>query len=150
MPQHTNRHPYSQYMAAVFAFLFDREGRLLLLSEPDDRRKYMWDLPGGTLTDQEKPVAGLHREIMEETGLRIKLLSPLSWLKWDRHDSGKPILVAFYIAETLGGEVHISEEHQAYRWVSPHEFREEDLAVSADKEIVDIFFELYLECKKPA
>jgi ADP-ribose pyrophosphatase YjhB (NUDIX family) len=147
-PRRTNHHPCSHYMAAAFAFLFDHRSRLLLLSEQDEGRKYMWDLPGGTLTDYEQPVDGLHREIMEETGLRIELLSPLCWLKLDRHESGHAILVAFYVAETRDSEVSLSEEHQNYRRVSIEQFRQEHLEVSANKEIVEACFEHYLEHKK--
>src|SRR5579859_2848655 len=108
-----NKHPYSHYLAAAFAFLFDSQGRLLLLRESGDDAKYTHDLPGGTLTDEERPVDGLQREVLEETGLKIRLLAPLCWLKWDRHDSGDPILVAFYLAEVTEGNVSLSEEHMS-------------------------------------
>lgn len=143
-----NDHPYSHYLAAAFAFLFDPYGRVLLLNEQDDERKYMCDLPGGTLTDQEEPVAGLHREVLEETGLHIELLSPLCWLKWDMHDSGSPILVAFYIAETHDRDVSLSPEHKSFRWVSIEEFEQGHLEVSADPKIVHTFLNRYGELKK--
>lgn len=144
----TNQHPYSHYMAAAFAFVFDSYGRILLLSEQDYERKYMYDLPGGTLTDQEGPVKGLHREVMEETGLHIELLSPLCWLKWDTHESGYPILVAFYIAETYERDIFLSREHKSFRWISIEEFQYEQLEVSAGPEIVQAFFDRYRELKK--
>jgi ADP-ribose pyrophosphatase YjhB (NUDIX family) len=144
-PRGTNRHPYSRYLAATFAFLFDKSGRVLLLTEQDSERKYMCDLPGGTLTDNEKPVAGLYREVFEETGLRIQLLSPLCWLKFDMHDSGCPILVAFYIAEAEHGHVSLSPEHTSFRWVTIEEFQSEGLKVSADPEIVAACFARYRE-----
>jgi ADP-ribose pyrophosphatase YjhB (NUDIX family) len=143
-----NNHPYSHYLAAAFAFLFDPHGRVLLLNEQDDERKYMCDLPGGTLTDQEGPVAGLHREVLEETGLRIELLSPLCWLKRDVHDSGLPILVAFYMAETRDSEVSLSPEHKSFRWVSVEEFERDHLQVSADPEIVQACLDCYRELKR--
>jgi 8-oxo-dGTP pyrophosphatase MutT (NUDIX family) len=139
----TNHHPSTQYLAAAFAFVFDEKQRLLLLSEHKDRRKYMWDLPGGTLTDEEGPIDGLRREVYEETGLQLRLLSPLCWLKWDRHESGRPILVAFYVAETSTDEVSLSEEHSGFRWVSMKEFEWEKLEVSAGPEIVEESFAQY-------
>jgi ADP-ribose pyrophosphatase YjhB (NUDIX family) len=144
-PRDTNHHPYSRYLAAVFAFLFDQSGRMLLLREQDNERKYMCDLPGGTLTDDEQPVNGLYREVFEETGLPIRLLSPLCWLKSDIHDSGCPILVAFYIAETSQLNVSLSPEHNSFRWVPIEEFRREGLEVSADPEIVEACFARYVE-----
>lgn len=145
-PQAPNQHPYSHYLAAAFAFLFDQKGELLLLRERGDA-KYVWDLPGGTLTDQERPIDGLRREVLEETGLTIRLLSPLCWLKRDIHDSGEPILVAFYVAEAADGEVSLSGEHMRYRWISIEEFRKERLEVSAEREIVETAFGHYQEIK---
>lgn len=144
-PRTVNQHPYSRYLAAAFAFLFDKNGELLLLRENEEHAKYTWDLPGGTLTDDERPLDGLRREVFEETGLRIRLLSPLCWLKWDMHDSGQPILVAFYVAEVADGKVSLSEEHASYRWISPTEFRTQGIEVSAEQEIVEAAFEQYEE-----
>ncbi|MBS2963339.1 NUDIX hydrolase [Actinocrinis puniceicyclus] len=143
-----NHNPSSRYLGGAFAFLFDDKGRFLLLGERPDTRKYMWDLPGGTLTDEEPPVEALHREVFEETGLRLRLLSPLCWLKWDRHRSGAPILVAFYVAHVVApDDVRLSEEHTEYRWVTMEEFEYERLAVSAEEEIVRECFALYRQCQ---
>lgn len=147
-PRRPNDHPYSHYLAAAFAFVFDQHGRMLLLDEQDDDRKYMCDLPGGTLTDQEGPVSGLHREVREETGLHIELLSPLCWLKWDMHESGYPILVAFYIAEARESTVSLSPEHQSFRWISIEEFQREKLEVSAEPQIVQACIDHYREIKR--
>lgn len=133
----------SPYLGAAFAFLFGPDGRMLLLKERQDGRKYMWDLPGGTLAGHERPVDGLYREVYEETRLTIELVSPLCWLKWDRHDSGQAILVAFYVAETSVPEVALSEEHAGFRWVTIDEFDRENLSVPAEREIVNECFALY-------
>ncbi len=143
-PRVTNQHPSSHYLAAAFAFLFDQADNFLLLRERG-QAKYPWDLPGGTLTDQETPVDGLKREVMEETGLAIRLISPLCWLKWDWHDSGQPILVAFYVAEVADGEVSLSEEHGSFCWVSIDKFNERHLELSAEPDIVRAVFEHYRE-----
>ncbi|WP_329391664.1 NUDIX hydrolase [Streptomyces sp. NBC_01716] len=132
-------------MAAAFAFVFSPDGKMLLLKENEKKRKYMWDLPGGTLTDREAPLSGLHREVREETGLSVTVLSQSCWLKWDHHQSGNPILVAFYLAGTDSREVTVSEEHTAYRWVTPAEYTRERLRVSAEESIVADCFARYRE-----
>ncbi|MGW7041150.1 NUDIX domain-containing protein [Streptomyces avermitilis] len=142
---HGKRSSHCLYMAAAFAFVFSPDGKLLLLKEDEKKRKYMWDLPGGTLTDQEAPLSGLHREVWEETGLKINVLSQSCWLKWDSHESGNPILVAFYLASTDAWEVTVSEEHTAYRWVTPAEYTRERLRVSAEEPIVADCFTRYRE-----
>ncbi|MFJ4832412.1 NUDIX domain-containing protein [Streptomyces sp. NPDC088747] len=132
-------------MAAAFAFIFSPDGKLLLLKEDEKKRKYMWDLPGGTLGNREVPLDGLHREVQEETGLNITVLSPTCWLKWDLHESGNPILVAFYLAATENPQVTVSEEHTSYRWVTSSEYFDERLKVSAEEPIVVDCFDRYRE-----
>ncbi|MFD5520568.1 NUDIX domain-containing protein [Streptomyces sp. NPDC127066] len=132
-------------MAAAFAFVFSPDGKLLLLKEDEKKRKYMWDLPGGTLSNSEDPLHGLHREVREETGLHIDVMSPTCWLKWDLHESGNPILVAFYLATCRASHVTVSEEHTSYRWVTPAQYFNEQLKVSAEEPIVEDCFTRYQE-----
>ena len=52
------------------AFVFDDEGRILLLEHefrPDSR----WGIPGGFMTKGEQPEAALRRELQEEVTLEI-------------------------------------------------------------------------------
>jgi 8-oxo-dGTP diphosphatase len=135
------------FLAAAFAFVFNKRGELLLLHEHESSRKYMWDLPGGTLLPDERPLDGLRREVREETGLAIEALFPFSYLKWDRHDSGRPILVAFYLAECVDTEVQMSSEHSGYRWVTPEHYLREGLTVSLDDAIVRTILEVYATCR---
>jgi 8-oxo-dGTP diphosphatase len=123
-----------QYLAGAFAFLFDQSGRLLLLEERADRRKYMFDLPGGTLQPFEDPIAGLRREVREETGIEIGSVSPLCHLKYDVHDSGQPILVAFYVAQAASSSVQLSMEHAGHRWVTREEYDTNQYTVSLANE----------------
>jgi len=60
---------YAASAAAVSAFVLDGEGRILLARrafEPDLGR---WDSLGGFLEEGEDPIAGLERELREETSL---------------------------------------------------------------------------------
>ena len=122
--------PRGLYLAGAFAFVFNDAGRFLLLEERQDKRKYMYDLPGGTLQPDEDPIAGLRREVLEETGIAIRDISPLCHLKYDRHESGRPILVAFHVARTASTDVVISTEHAGHRWVTREEYDEKGYQVS--------------------
>ena len=51
------------------AVIFDKEGRVLLIKENYDRRR--WSLPGGALEEGEAPEEAVVRETMEETGLHV-------------------------------------------------------------------------------
>ncbi len=120
------------YLAGAFAFVFNEAGEFLLLEERQDKRKYMFDLPGGTLQPDEDPIAGLRREVLEETGVELSELSPLCHLKCDRHESGRSILVAFYVAKCLRPCVKTSVEHSGHRWVTRQEYDVNGYTVSLD------------------
>jgi 8-oxo-dGTP diphosphatase len=133
----------SLFMGGVFAFIFNAQGEILILREGSSSRKYDWELPGGTLSDEEPPLEGLRREVYEETGLSIRLLTPSCFLKWDRHESGHPILVAFYLSEPYFEEVCLSEEHVAYRWVSRESLKVQAIKLPTSEAIIDDVFQLY-------
>jgi len=60
--------------------LVDRRGRLLLQLRDGDTRidPHRWCLPGGHVDPGEDPVAAAHRELLEETGLKVEKLT-LFW-----------------------------------------------------------------------
>jgi ADP-ribose pyrophosphatase YjhB (NUDIX family) len=58
-----------------------KDGSVLLIKKARGPYTGQWDLPGGSLEFGEKPLDGLSREMLEETGLSIsksKLLNVLS------------------------------------------------------------------------
>lgn len=59
-----------RFTVTAGAFVFDDEGRILLLEHefrPDSR----WGIPGGFMTKNEQPEAALRRELREEVKLEI-------------------------------------------------------------------------------
>ncbi|WIG58340.1 MAG: hypothetical protein OJF49_001086 [Ktedonobacterales bacterium] len=136
------QHP-SLYIGGAFSFIFNARGEFLILREDDRTRKYEWDLPGGTLEHEESPLDGLRREIVEETGLTVQLITPACFLKWDRHESGRPILVAFYLTVPASEEIALSPEHVAFRWVSRSDVEAEGIHLAPSEHIIDAVFTLY-------
>jgi 8-oxo-dGTP diphosphatase len=59
------------YRVSVKGIAFDSEGRILLTREDNDK----WDIIGGGLEHNEDPIAGLRREVLEETGLKLSYVS---------------------------------------------------------------------------
>jgi len=67
---------YVQYAAsvpAVSAFAHDDDGRILLARRAVEPDAGKWDSPGGFLEEGEDPVAGLLRELREETSLECEV-----------------------------------------------------------------------------
>lgn len=88
---------------------------LLLMRNP----KY-WDLPKGNIEEGEKEEDTVKREVGEETGLKDIVIIP--GFKEKEHYfyrlKGELISkdVIFFVAESKGGEVRISKEHENYGW----------------------------------
>lgn len=99
---------------ALCLFRSDKEIRSSRLNSVD-----LCDLPGGGLQYFEKMEDGLHREVREETSLKVNIIKPL-----DAHDIIRPalhIIFVTYLSEYLSGEVVLSDEHKGYQWVGEDE-----------------------------
>jgi 8-oxo-dGTP diphosphatase len=84
-----------------------------------------WDLPGGGLHFFEKAEEGLVREIAEETSLTVSIGPPLSLFDVIKHHIH--LCIFTYACEWKQGEVVLSEEHEAYYWMTEAEMEESEL-----------------------
>ena len=97
-----------------------RDGKVLVLTKPDGKP----DLPGGRVEEGENSEQGLHREIQEETGIKVRILRPIS--EWS-YEKGTELTVAgiTFLCEYLYGNVELSLEHSEYRWMTPVELEKQ-------------------------
>ena len=109
------------HLVAVGAYVF-REGRVLLLdrSEPP----FTFAPPGGGLYPDEDPVAGLRREVREETGLEIRVIGVAHTWYGAVNENRPPLLGIDYLAECDNDEVTLSEEHHGYVWATREDIAE--------------------------
>jgi ADP-ribose pyrophosphatase YjhB (NUDIX family) len=64
---------YASSAPTASAFVLDGDGCILLARRAFEPDAGLWDVPGGFLEEGEDPVAGLRRELLEETGLEIEV-----------------------------------------------------------------------------
>ena len=83
----------------------------------------LWETVSGRVEQGEEPWAALEREIVEESGLSVAL-EPRPWTAYAASRRGKPMIVILYRARYLAGEVKLSDEHDAFAWLSAAEFAE--------------------------
>jgi len=57
----------------VGAVVHDATGRLLLIQRGHAPHQGLWSLPGGRVEAGESPEAAVEREVLEETGLRVRV-----------------------------------------------------------------------------
>jgi 8-oxo-dGTP diphosphatase len=98
-----------------------RDGDVLLVQRSPDEDLFpnVWQCPAGGQEPGETVEEALARELREETGLELvsarRIGSDLTWLErggrvewWEHHN---------FLVEIDGGDVRLSDEHQAFAWV---------------------------------
>jgi 8-oxo-dGTP pyrophosphatase MutT (NUDIX family) len=113
--------PLSPGVAAV---IFNSERRVLILKRT---RGVYWSLPGGRLDIGESAQDCCLRETLEETGLQTRIVRLISSNTDPRRVVHYPdgnvhqSFVLCFEAEITGGELTVSLESEAFRWISPEE-----------------------------
>lgn len=96
-----------------------RDGRVLLTRRAIEPYTGMWDLPGGFLEEDEEPLAGLRRELREETGLEIEP-GPFVGTAIERYEHHSVLILSF-LAEAPAGEPQAADDVAELAWLSPDE-----------------------------
>ncbi len=65
----------------VGAVVLDDDGRLLLVRRGREPSRGLWSLPGGRVEPGESDVVAVAREVLEETGLRVDVGSPVGQVR---------------------------------------------------------------------
>jgi len=102
-----------------YGIILNKKNEFLILKLPINKEftKEMWMFPGGRLNDDDTPESGLKREIFEETGLEVKIITPVHTARWGIENP--PKYVVFFLCKLVGKQnVKISKEHTESKWVS--------------------------------
>jgi 8-oxo-dGTP diphosphatase len=111
--------PLSRPQIAVSAAIF-REGRILLVRRARSPAKGFYSLPGGRVEFGETLHAALHREVDEETSLRIEIAGLAGWREVVPGPSGGGhYLIMSFAARWLAREPVLNEELDDFKWLPP-------------------------------
>jgi ADP-ribose pyrophosphatase YjhB (NUDIX family) len=109
------QHPQLAVSAAIF-----RDGKILLVRRARSPAKGFYSLPGGRVEFGETLHQALHREVDEETALKIEIVGLAGWREVvpGTTDGGHYLIMSF-AARWAAGEPDLNDEHDDFRWIAP-------------------------------
>jgi 8-oxo-dGTP diphosphatase len=102
---------------SVKAVILDEQGRCLLIRRSRRCRNFVgqWEWPGGKVDPGEEFAAALVREAREETSLEVEITGLAGAAQWEMATVN--VILLCLEARRIGGDVHLSEEHDDFAWV---------------------------------
>jgi 8-oxo-dGTP diphosphatase len=114
-PPATPTHPQLAVSAAIF-----RDDRVLLVRRARSPAKGFYSLPGGRVEFGESLHTALHREVDEETRLRIEIAGLAGWREvLPGATGGGHYLIMSFAARWTAGEPVLNEELDDFKWLLP-------------------------------
>jgi ADP-ribose pyrophosphatase YjhB (NUDIX family) len=111
----------SRPQLAVSGVIF-RDGKVLLVRRARSPGKGLYSLPGGRVEFGESLHTALHREVDEETGLRIEILGLAGWRDvLPTSGGGGHYLIMSFAARWTEREPVLNDEHDDFKWLAPEE-----------------------------
>jgi ADP-ribose pyrophosphatase YjhB (NUDIX family) len=97
------------------------DGKVLLIRRGSEPLKGRWSIPGGILELGETLTQGVARELLEETGVQVRVLDLIELFeRINRDDPASPpaadnrtrfhFVIADYLCERIGGELRAGED----------------------------------------
>jgi 8-oxo-dGTP diphosphatase len=103
---------------AVSAAIF-RDDKVLLVRRARAPANGVYTLPGGRVEFGESLHTALHREIDEETGLKIAIVGLAGWREVLPESSGGHFVIMSFAARWIGREPVLNDELDDFRWLAP-------------------------------
>lgn len=116
----------------VLAGVVMRDDRALILQRHSNESIYpgMWELPSGKKENLESSETALLREVKEETGLDVEIVSLVSIFDYqiEKPDEIRDSTQINFLVKPLNTEkVVLSSEHQAFTWIGLEEISVYDI-----------------------
>jgi 8-oxo-dGTP diphosphatase len=108
-------HPQLAVSAAIF-----RDDKILLVRRARSPAKGFYSLPGGRVEFGESLHTALHREVDEETALRVEIIGLAGWREvLPGTASNGHYLIMSFAARWISGEPVLNDELDDFRWLAP-------------------------------
>jgi 8-oxo-dGTP diphosphatase len=103
-----------RHSVSVTGIVVRDDGRVLAIQRCDDGR---WVPPGGVLELDESPEEGVAREVLEETGMKVRAEQLTGVYKNMRLG----VVSLAFRCRVIGGETHESDEARKVAWLTVEE-----------------------------
>ena len=104
---------------AVSAAIF-RDGKILLVRRAKSPARGFYSLPGGRVEFGETLHAALHREVAEETALKVEIVDLAAWREvMPETGGGGHYLIMSFASRWIGNEPVLNDEHDDFKWLAP-------------------------------
>jgi 8-oxo-dGTP diphosphatase len=111
--------PPSRPQLAVSAAIF-RDGKVLVVRRARSPSKGFYSLPGGRVEFGETLHAAIHREVAEETALKIEIAGLAGWREvMPATEGGGHYVILSFAARWNAGEPALNEELDDCQWLAP-------------------------------
>ena len=121
-----------------------KEDRVLLVRRGKAPSEGEWAIPGGSVELGETLQEAVRREILEETGISIRVGEPIHIFDDVRRDEAGHIRFHYVIldfsGEFLSGELRAADDAKDARWVSPAEFSQLNINTNTIKLMTKLRF----------
>jgi len=121
----------------AIVLIVNERNELLVLRRSDTapRGALTWDLPGGTIKYGEDPAQAVMREAREETGIHLDEVQIVAVTAGIAND----YIVKFtYLAQAASASVHLSFEHDRYKWVNFDEVQALNMPEPYKKDVIRV------------
>jgi ADP-ribose pyrophosphatase YjhB (NUDIX family) len=104
--------------------VFDDRRRLLLIKRGHEPGRGLWSVPGGRCEPGETTATACVRELMEETGLIVEVISPVGSVIRPATRPGVSYLIEDFRCRVVGGTLRAGDDASDARWVTSQELVE--------------------------
>lgn len=116
--------------------IINEQEQVLIAQRPSDKHLGgKWEFPGGKVEDNENSQQALHRELLEELGIKIISVTHLIDITHEYHDDehgSKQVFLDVYEVRSWQG-VPSGREGQATRWIEKQELPAQDFPAANAK-----------------
>jgi 8-oxo-dGTP diphosphatase len=118
-------------------------GRALLIRRGGPPLEGQWSIPGGMLEVGETLLEGVRRELLEETGIEVRVRELIDVFERINLDGGGKtryhFVVLDYLCEALSGEARAASDVTDVAWAAPSELANYSLSETATRVILKAF-----------